>query len=171
MKKCKSCQTEIDDKAKKCPHCQSDQRSWLGRHALGILIVWIVVGAIISSLTKNSGVSTNKPETTKEEVTTNKVEQAVEEVKAEPIKLTGLGQQATKLFNLEKGLRRFTLTNSGSGHFSTWLMDNVGNKIELLANDSGQPFNGSKVVQIKKAGSYLLDIDADSNANWTVTVE
>lgn len=34
MKKCKSCQSEIDDKAKKCPHCQADQRNWFMRHKI-----------------------------------------------------------------------------------------------------------------------------------------
>lgn len=48
MKKCKSCQKEIDEKAKKCPHCQSDQRNWFGRHKIltGIIIVIIVFGII-----------------------------------------------------------------------------------------------------------------------------
>lgn len=59
MKKCKSCQSEIDDKAKKCPHCQADQRGWFGRHPiltgiLGLVIFFVVVGAIGGSGNKNS---------------------------------------------------------------------------------------------------------------------
>jgi hypothetical protein len=54
MKKCKSCQSEIDSKAKKCPHCQADQRSWFGRHPiltviLGFLIFYMLVFSSISS--------------------------------------------------------------------------------------------------------------------------
>jgi len=59
MKKCKSCQSEIDSKAKKCPHCQSDQRSWFGRHPiltviLGLFILFIVIGIAGGSSNKTS---------------------------------------------------------------------------------------------------------------------
>ena len=53
MKKCKSCQTDIDPKAKKCPHCQADQRGWFRRHliltALLALFVIGIVGAVVGS--------------------------------------------------------------------------------------------------------------------------
>lgn len=44
MKKCNSCQTEIDEKATKCPHCQGDQRSWFRRHPIltGLLVLFII---------------------------------------------------------------------------------------------------------------------------------
>jgi RNA polymerase subunit RPABC4/transcription elongation factor Spt4 len=50
MKKCKSCQTEISDKAKKCPNCRADQRNWFSRHKIltGILII-ILIAAIASA--------------------------------------------------------------------------------------------------------------------------
>lgn len=45
MKKCKSCQKEIDSKARKCPYCQADQRSWFLRHPiLTALLVLLVIG-------------------------------------------------------------------------------------------------------------------------------
>lgn len=51
MKKCKSCQSEIDDKAKKCPHCQTDQRGFFGKHPiitiiLGIVALFVVIGVL-----------------------------------------------------------------------------------------------------------------------------
>jgi hypothetical protein len=47
MKKCKSCQKEIDTKAKKCPYCQTDQRNWFIRHPiLTVLLVLIIFGII-----------------------------------------------------------------------------------------------------------------------------
>lgn len=50
MKKCKSCQSEIDNKAKKCPRCQADQRNWFRRHPiLTGLLVLIVIGIIGSA--------------------------------------------------------------------------------------------------------------------------
>lgn len=47
MKKCKSCQKEIDKKATKCPYCQTDQRNWFLRHPiLSILLALFVLGVI-----------------------------------------------------------------------------------------------------------------------------
>lgn len=55
MKKCKSCQKEIDDKAKKCPHCRTDQRNFFRRHPIltGLLIL-VVIGIIGGSGNKNN---------------------------------------------------------------------------------------------------------------------
>jgi D-alanyl-D-alanine carboxypeptidase len=54
-KKCKRCYRDIDSKAKKCPHCQADQRNWLGRHrilaSLAVLLVLVsVLGIVVSQL-------------------------------------------------------------------------------------------------------------------------
>ncbi len=59
-KKCKSCQTDIDVKAKKCPNCQADQRNWIARHPIltGILVlilIGIIGGAVGSSSPKKVG--------------------------------------------------------------------------------------------------------------------
>lgn len=54
MKKCKSCQTEIDSKAKKCSHCQTDQRNWFLRHPLWTVIIILVVIGIMSSSSSGS---------------------------------------------------------------------------------------------------------------------
>lgn len=54
MKKCKGCQKEIDAKASKCPHCQTDQRSWFMRHKVltvlgGIIGFFILIGIIAAT--------------------------------------------------------------------------------------------------------------------------
>lgn len=50
MKKCKSCQKEINAKAKKCPYCQSDQRNWFMKHKIiTTILILIVLGMIGSS--------------------------------------------------------------------------------------------------------------------------
>jgi hypothetical protein len=60
MKKCKSCQTEIDSKASKCPHCQADQRNWFAKHKiLTAILVLILIGIISSSGNKSSNTSIN----------------------------------------------------------------------------------------------------------------
>lgn len=59
MKKCKSCQTEIDDKAKKCPNCKTDQRNWFVRHKILTVILAIIGIAIISTALSGGGKSKN----------------------------------------------------------------------------------------------------------------
>lgn len=50
---------DIDAKAKKCPHCQTDQRGWFRRHPiltgiLGIILFFVIIG-VIGSNSKTSG--------------------------------------------------------------------------------------------------------------------
>ncbi len=67
MKKCKSCQTEIDGKASKCPHCQADQRGWFRKHPiLTVLLVLFVIGLFGMASgggSKNSTQPTSQPST------------------------------------------------------------------------------------------------------------
>lgn len=81
---------------------------------------------------------------------------------------TGTGQQATLIFNLDKGLKTFKMKHSGKSNFSVVLMDKKGNNIELLVNEIGT-FDGSKAVGIDRSGLYLLDVAADGE--WTISVE
>lgn len=74
MKKCKSCQTEIDDKAKKCPHCQADQRSWFGRHPVLTVIGGLILFSVIASSSNSSG----DKQTTTTGVETQSVKQEAE---------------------------------------------------------------------------------------------
>lgn len=60
MKKCKSCQKEIDAKAKKCPYCQTDQRNWFLRHpVLTIILVLFVIGMIGAAGGSKTSTSSN----------------------------------------------------------------------------------------------------------------
>ena len=81
MKKCKSCQSEIDGKAKKCPHCQTDQRSWFRRHpiltGIGGLIAFIVIIGTFGSSTSKKSTTTTQP-TTGENTTSEQEEVAIE---------------------------------------------------------------------------------------------
>jgi archaellum component FlaG (FlaF/FlaG flagellin family) len=67
MKKCRSCKSDIDDKATKCPFCQTDQRNWFRRHPIiTIFVVLFLIGVIggasgnksKSSVSENKGAST-----------------------------------------------------------------------------------------------------------------
>jgi autonomous glycyl radical cofactor GrcA len=86
----------------------------------------------------------------------------------EPIALSGTGQKATSKFSLEKGLSIFRMTHDGDSNFAVWLLDDEGDKVELLVNEIGE-FDGSKAVGIKKQGDYIFDIGADGR--WTITIE
>lgn len=76
---------EIDNKAKKCPHCQTDQRNWFRRHLIltGILVLFIIgiVGAIGGSGSKNSSQSTTSGNQNSNQPTSN----GSNEVKATPM--------------------------------------------------------------------------------------
>lgn len=56
MKKCRACQKEIDQKAKKCPHCQTDLRNWFVRHKIttAIILIFLITGAFSGSSDKSS---------------------------------------------------------------------------------------------------------------------
>jgi hypothetical protein len=43
MKKCKECQTDIPQNAKRCPNCTADQRSWAARHPI-LVVLLVVIG-------------------------------------------------------------------------------------------------------------------------------
>ena len=74
MKKCKSCQKEIDKKASKCPYCQTDQRNWFAKHPiLTVLLVLFVLGIFVA-VSGNKGTSTTKSTTSKTEAEPTKVE-------------------------------------------------------------------------------------------------
>lgn len=70
IKKCKDCKKEIDSKAKKCPHCQTDQRGWSARHpiltGLGVIILLVI---IMSAVGGNKGGSTQTATTASTDTT------------------------------------------------------------------------------------------------------
>jgi uncharacterized protein (UPF0212 family) len=64
---CSYCKKEVDSQAQKCPHCQSDLRSWVRRH-------WILSGimgfVILIIIIVNSSNSSERAKTVAEEVHT-----------------------------------------------------------------------------------------------------
>lgn len=53
-KKCPKCMKEVDVKASKCPHCQSDLRSWIRQHPIGVLILVLIFLPIFTSILSDS---------------------------------------------------------------------------------------------------------------------
>ncbi len=83
---------------------------------------------------------------------------------------TGSGPQASKSFPLSEGLARFhTVASGGTGNFGAWLMDDSGNKLELLANTIGS-IDTTKAVNIAESGRFLVQVDY-WDGKWTITVD
>ena len=66
MKKCKSCKVEIPNDAKKCSHCQTDQRGWIRRHPIWTTIIVLIsfftlIGMFGSGSNESSNSSNTKP--------------------------------------------------------------------------------------------------------------
>jgi hypothetical protein len=99
----------------------------------------------------------NKDEAPKKEV-----------VKPDPIILEGVGQKATDKVKLKQGLIVFEMKHTGESNFSVWLLDNSGDKVELLVNEVGN-FDGSKAVQIPENEDYLFDVSADGP--WSIVAK
>ena len=108
MKKCKSCQKEIDTKAKKCPYCQSDQRNWFIRHPVLTAILVVIVIGIFGSAAGNKNNSSSQ---TTIDNNTSKTDTIAED---QPKEVTPKVGDVTKL-----GDREFTVNSvRRSGAFS-----------------------------------------------------
>lgn len=83
------------------------------------------------------------------------------------VRLQGVGQTATQQFALKAGLATFSLQHNGNRNFIVWLLNDKGERQDLLVNVIG-PFSGSKAIQVRADGSYLLDVAADGR--WVVSV-
>lgn len=73
MKKCKSCKMEIDSKATKCPHCQTDQRGWFRKHPVITVILLLIVVGIIASSGNKGDTSNSQPASSNTEVSADNV--------------------------------------------------------------------------------------------------
>lgn len=82
MKKCKYCQSEIDEKAKICPTCKKDLRNYFAKHkVITFILIVFIVGTI--------GLSNEMNNTTKTSTDGNlKTNEALKETKGVDIELT-----------------------------------------------------------------------------------
>ena len=141
-KKCKSCQTEIDAKAKKCPHCQADQRSWFGRHPIltGIIAIIVVFGVIGAAGGSKSGTQTSGSNSANVETANNKQDNSQ--------KVYGLNeavQDGDLAFTVTDVTTAKTLGNSftqknaqGTFYVVTLKIENKGNKTATFDSSMGK---------------------------------
>lgn len=171
MKKCKSCQSEIDDKAKKCPKCQADQRNWFIKHKILTGILVIILIAVISSMggNKQSTTSVSTTNSGNQATETNKEKQYVK-----VIELSGNQNKKSDSFTLQGGKQKITYNFQGGDMVvgGIYVMkegtskDKDGGIPEVMIQNTGS----DSTITRKGAGTYYLDITA-ANAKWTVTVE
>ena len=153
MKKCKACQTEIDSKATKCPHCKADQRGWFRRHPIltGILILFVI--GLIGSAGKGGSSSTATP--TVPAKTTETANNPV--VTAQPT-ATSVNKQPSVPAEYKSAL------NKATSYGNTMHMSKRG-VYDQLVSDFGEKFSA-------EAAQYAIDnVKADWNANALAKAE
>ena len=86
---------------------------------------------------------------------------------ADPVKLSGRGDCATKAFPLADGLTTWTVSHEGRSNFKVHLIDDQGDEAALWVNEIGR-HSGTRAGNVRKAGKYRLQVEADGG--WSVTV-
>jgi PKD repeat protein len=85
----------------------------------------------------------------------------------ETIFFGGRGDEATRTFTTTYPLLRITARHDGQHYFSAWLLDDQGNKVDLVVNGIGF-YDGSAYVKASP-GTYLLDVTADGA--WSFEID
>lgn len=149
MKKCKSCQSEIDEKAKKCSHCRADQRGWFRRHPiLTGLLVLIVIGIIGSAASDGNKTSTTNSSSSNTQTNT----QAEQQTTSDSNPATSANEQADVPAEYKSALNKAT-TYANTMHMSKRGL------YDQLVSDYGEKFSAN-------AAQYAVDnVRADWNAN------
>jgi hypothetical protein len=188
-KKCKSCKTEIDAKATKCPNCQTDQRGWFRRHPIltGLLVLFafgIIISVISGVSTSGKSASAAPDNTTTKTTNSNTQSQpTVTQATQTPEKpkswvtittASGDSDKRTDTFALHGSKTRLTYTFTGGETLvgSIYVMkdgtslEKDGGFPEVTVEKSGT----DSTYLTKDAGNYYLDVKA-ANASWTVKIE
>lgn len=79
---------------------------------------------------------------------------------------SGSSDSATSKFGISGGLVTFDMQHSGSRNFAIWVLNDQGEKENLIVNAIGS-WDG-RFAQYLDAGDYVLDISADGS--WSVDV-
>jgi len=161
MKKCKSCQSEIDDKAKKCPKCQADQRNWFAKHKIltGILIVILIGAASSASGNKN----TNTSNSTSSTVSSSKQEQKTYKI-GEVIKTDNL--EVTTISTDQKTVVGGQYVNEKASEGATLIAVNWKYK-----NISDKPVSSYSQPSVKLVDSNGTEYSWDLGKSSTYAVE
>ena len=166
MKKCKSCKSDIDAKASRCPHCQADQRGWFRRHPIWTIILIVVVIGIISSAasggSKTSTANNNSSSTetnTQTEQPTIAPTAAVRQVKG-TVTTLGAGTFSGGK-DVPVGLYDVTTTQGQSGNF---IVSGPDSSNEILGQNS---MGGVSKVRAQISDGDQIQISGLSSVTFT----
>lgn len=171
--------SEIDDKAKKCPNCGSDQRSWFRKHPfLTVLLVLFLLG-LIGSLSDTSDTEVN---TTNRNASGNSSERTVtsrvnenEQVEKEPMEpeeiiLADFIEEFDKnqLAAEDKYTGMFVQLEGYIGNISE---DILGNYFVTLKPTNGEYYFGSTVQCFFEDKATLTSLENGQLVKLTGTVD
>jgi len=184
-KKCKYCQTDIDQKAKICPNCKKDQRGFFAKHPIitGILVLF-VIGIIASaggSPDKTDTGSESKSTSTNKETTENNKptvqENAVPVAKLnEDIQVGDVKWKVIKAWTASQ-LSDYSGAVKPAGKFLVVnvVVENLGKDMKTVSNlkvvdDKGREFTSySKSFVFQNLGADSLYILSNINPNVPLT--
>lgn len=154
----------------------SKNGNWFERHKaltiVGAIVLAFMFLVTMASLSEQQELTQTTTDAALEETyeSTNETEPTPKpEPKFEPVELSGDGSQLTEGFDLPGGGYRVSSTYNGAQtNFSAWLVDEVGEETDLVANEVGSSADVSTVISVS-AGKYFFDVEA--GGNWTIKVE
>ncbi|MFZ2126435.1 MAG: hypothetical protein WAV04_02885 [Candidatus Microsaccharimonas sp.] len=142
--------------------------------AVGVIVGLLAIGGVSYQQGYNSGKSqvALSPEKIVEDTTkapeidtSSKVEATKPDI--EPTTLSGTGSSETKAVELESGLYDVKFTHDGTSNFIVQLVNKMGTKLDILANEIGS-YDKTRGMNITNKGPYTFNIMADGN--WTMTI-
>ncbi|MCC7084728.1 MAG: hypothetical protein IT427_06945 [Pirellulales bacterium] len=94
--------------------------------------------------------------------------QHARQAETKAIELQGHGRQASKKFNLQRGLCILKVENDGDTNFIVRLLDDNGKEIDTPVNQIG-PFVGETSLFVDRPMQALLDVETDGQWRATLT--
>lgn len=141
---------------------------------IGVIVGLLLVGGVSYQqgyYTGKSQVVASTEEHTKEDAKPPKVDTSSKVEATKPdidtTTLTGTGSVETKPVELESGLYDIKFTHDGSSNFIVQLVNKMGTKLDILANEIGS-YDRTVGMSIGNKGPYTFDVMADGN--WTITI-
>lgn len=86
------------------------------------------------------------------------------------LQISGVGPQMSDFFTLCRGVNKFSYKYSGKSNYIITLYRESGEYKELVANDVGQ-IMGSKGVNIETEGRFYVNVNTDSQDEWSIKIE
>jgi len=182
-KKCKYCQTDIDQKARICPNCKKDQRGFFAKHPIitGILVLFVI--GIISSVggssnksstdsgSKNTSTGTSTKQVSKDQEDTPKTVKQNEDLQVGDVKWKVIkartADQLTDYSGAVKPAGKFLVVNVTVENMGKDMKTVTGLKV---VDDKDREFTSySKSCSLQNLGAESLYVLSNINPNVPLT--